>query len=139
MKETIGLTCPECGATFRDARGTGSHRLRVHGIAGSSPSVIAYHKKKEAEKKAAKKALRERLKGAQKAPAPRPAAPAPPAPPPAAPQPVNGTAMSMEMAAYAAGKLESMAEQIARENGLPAREFVARTAECLVALSRRRG
>jgi hypothetical protein len=46
--------------------------------------------------------------------------------------------ISTEMVAYAAGKLESQAEQIARDNGLPVAEFVSRTADCLVVMGKRR-
>ena len=43
-------------------------------------------------------------------------------------------AISTNMVAYAAGKLESMAEQIAQENGLPVREFVVRAVSCLAVI-----
>ena len=45
--------------------------------------------------------------------------------------------ISVAMLGYAMGRLESLAEQIARENGLPEKEFVKQTAANLAALTRR--
>lgn len=36
------ITCPECSKLFTNATGLGSHRSRVHGVAGTSKGAIAY-------------------------------------------------------------------------------------------------
>ena len=45
--------------------------------------------------------------------------------------------MSPELLGYALGKIESLAEQIARDNGLPTQEFAARVMEYYAALAKR--
>lgn len=42
--------CPDCGATFKNAAGLGSHKSRVHGIAGKAKGK---HPKKKKRAKAA--------------------------------------------------------------------------------------
>jgi len=45
--------------------------------------------------------------------------------------------MSPELVGYALGKIESVTEQVARDNGLPTQEFVARVMEYYAVLAKR--
>jgi uncharacterized C2H2 Zn-finger protein len=152
--------CPECDKVYDAANSLGRHRQAAHGVAGSSSASVAKRKERQAqEKKAAERAA---SRPAVKRPGPgRPrgihtkiknkalVVSTPPMNHPRNQDLSRGTpaknyvqaitevaepAISTNMVAYAAGKLESMAEQIAQENGLPVREFVVRAVSCLAVI-----
>ncbi len=118
------LVCPECGITCNEPRTLGSHRRFKHGVKGSAPSTLAGDAKKAAEK--AKKALQ-----------PENVAEVPVTMPYRQPEPTGlivrpaagGALISPTMLAYTVGRLESLAEKIARENGFPENEFVSQAAK----------
>ncbi len=127
--------CPECGKTYDAANALGRHRQMAHQVAGTSASAVAIQKKKQAEQ-----SKKTNLTGSYKKRAVMPAKTSISAEPPSAKvmEKVVVFPISTEMVAYAAGKAEFLIEQIARDNGLPVVEFVARTAECLVAVGKSR-
>jgi hypothetical protein len=101
------LTCPECAAkgtpkTFKDPRARGTHRRIVHGVLGTSASVVSARKKKKrigrppGSGKSAMTPAKARERQAAR---------------------VSG------LVGYAVAKLEGLAQQIARENELPEKEF----------------
>ncbi len=121
------LACPECGrADFKDPRGLASHRYRSHGVAGSSHSVVFAREKKAGltpEKKTVGRPKGTAAVRATHAPAKSLAL-----------EPMPAPQFSSSLLGYAMGKLDSMAEQIARENGLPERLFVREVARSFAAL-----
>ena len=134
-KDDLHLTCPECEkagktATFKDKRGLGLHRRFMHGIRGTSPSSVSFYKRHDELKKT--KATHRAKSGSnhrQTAIVPATAA--------TVETQIKPAGISVAMLGYAMGRLESLAEQIARENGLPEKEFVKQTAANLAELTRR--
>jgi hypothetical protein len=134
-KESGDLTCPECEkagktATFKDKRGLGLHRRFTHGIRGTSPSSVSFYKRHDESKKT--KATHQAKYGSyhkQTAIVPATAA--------TVETQIKPAGISVAMLGYAMGRLESLAEQIARENGLPEKEFVKQTAANLAELTKR--
>ncbi len=122
------LTCPECAAqgvikTFRDKRGLATHRRILHGVPGSSRAVIALRKHQQELKRKVG-----RPKGSTSAvTASRLHHPTKKALP-SAPE------FSPGLLGYTAAKLESLAEQIAHENGLPEKEFARQAMATFTAL-----
>lgn len=120
------LSCTDCGAgPFKDHRGFSSHRRNKHGIAGTPRTVLASRSLKH---KTLPKVVHSKKEAA--------IVPAP------APQILQKRTSSMdeippELVGYAMGKLESLAQQIARENNVPEKEFVCRSAEYFAVLSKR--
>lgn len=115
------LICPECeaaggSAKFADRRGLGVHRRAMHGVKGTAPSTLEYHKRQKAKSKLEKPAVAPKT---ALVPAARPTHVAVQSMP---------AEISVAMLGYAMGRLESLAEQIARENNLPEKEFVKQTA-----------
>jgi hypothetical protein len=122
--------CPECKeeniVTLLPTRRTlGMHRWFKHGVRG-----ITYQEKPE--KPSAKKTLghpkkAKNPKAITKQPVPQQVQP-----------PANSASeISPELLGYALGKIESLAELIARDNGLPTQEFVARVMEYYAVLPKR--
>jgi len=122
------FTCPECKAKgilkeFQNASGRASHRSRLHGVRGSSPSVAYLRKKKvravthdKAERQTANATKNTSLvKAAKKEGV-------------LVPQLPQVELITPAMLGYAMGRMQSLVEQIARENGLPEKEFVYRVA-----------
>ena len=118
------LVCPECKREdFKDPRGLASHRYRAHGVQGSSHSVLALRKKKarevthdKAERQTANATKNTSLvKAAKKEGV-------------LVPQLPQVELITPAMLGYAMGRMQSLVEQIARENGLPEKEFVYRVA-----------
>lgn len=110
------LICPECKqagitVTFKDKRGQGSHRWAKHGVKGVSASTLAYHQRRD-------------LKTALVPTSTEPIRTAP-----------RTAEISLAIRGYAMGKLEALAEQIARENNLPEKEFVKQVAANLAELT----
>ena len=131
-KESGDLTCPECEkagkkATFKDKRGLGIHRRFTHGIRGTSPSTVSFYKKQDELEKAKHAQRANQQKQTALVPAARVMIETP----------IKPAAISVVMLGYAMGRLESLAEQIARENGLPEKEFLKQAAAYLVELTKR--
>jgi hypothetical protein len=131
VKNDEKLTCPKCEAagvhvTFTDKRGRGTHRRFKHGVRGVSASTLAYRNRHD-----------KLARGAEA----KPVHPKQTAMVPVAEQTVvtriKPAEISVAMLGYAMGRLEALAEQIARENGLPEKEFVKQTAVNLAALVQR--
>lgn len=135
-KEDLDLTCPECQklgktVTFKDKRGKGLHRRFMHGVRGTSPSSVSFYKKHDEL---------EKTKGAQrvkKVNHRKKTALVPAAVDTAGTVVVKPPEISVAMLGYAMGRLESLAEQIARENNLPEKEFVKQVAANLAELTKR--
>lgn len=122
--------CPECGRTgFKDPRGLASHRRSAHGVAGSSHSVVSVRKKKAGLTPTAVPLGRPKGTAAARATLAQARPPEP--------QSLPTPQFSLSLLGYAMGKLDSMAEQIARENGLPERQFVRDVARSFAALVER--
>jgi hypothetical protein len=136
-KSLVPLKCPECGQTgFKDNRGLGVHRHAAHGVSGTSPSTLKYHEKKEqlGPKDTATTAAAPKKKQHKNASVEIKA----PGELALVVQPNLGIAeIPPAMLGYAMGRLESLAEQIARENMLPEREFVRRVAINFAELTKR--
>jgi len=134
-KESGDLICPECEkagkkATFKDRRGLGLHRHFTHGVRGTSPSSASFYKKQD-ELEKAKGAQQTKPAKHHKQTAIVPAAVA------TVESRIQPAKISEAMLGYAMGRLESLAEQIARESGLPEKECVKQTAANLAELTRR--
>jgi hypothetical protein len=109
------FVCPECKAqkintAFESARGLGRHRQTAHGVPGKSASVA--YRRRRAERgeiipKEVSQPIHERV------------APGP------------------DIISYAVGRIESLCELIARDNGLPEREFMMKAAEYFIVLAKR--
>ena len=135
-KEDLYLTCPECEeagkkATFKDKRGLGLHRRFTHGVKGTSPSSVSFYKNHAESEKAKSAQHAKPVTHNHKQTALIPAAAV------TIESPIKPVEISEAMLGYAMGRLESLAEQIARENNLPEKEFVKQTAANLAALTRR--
>lgn len=136
VSKSESFVCPECQKAgkkveFKDKRGLGAHRHAKHNVAGVSPSTLAYHEKrdkKEEKPVAAKKSHHPVVKAKSEGTAPKALV---------MQKPVNQSPISAALMGYAMGRLESLAEQIARENGLPEKEFVRVVSSNLADLSKR--
>ena len=123
------MICPECQqagitVTFKDKRGQGSHRWAKHRVRGVSASTLAYHQQRDQAAKA-NKPVRHYNKKTALVPASIEVAGT-------LAKPVE---ISVAIRGYAMGRLEALAEQIARENNLPEKEFVKQVAANLAALT----
>lgn len=109
-QQPVELVCPECEAegkhtVFDEPRYLGRHRRFRHGVLG---------KRAQAQAESGMNPRRRRRSGTNK----------PLQPVPREEEPEGGpTPFPMAMIGYAIGKLESLAEQIARENGFSPKEF----------------
>lgn len=132
------LSCPECAkagkvVTFADPRGRAAHRHAAHGVKGTSAATLAYHAHKAAL------AAAKNTKKATKESKPKVKAPVAPVAKETAVtvyQPQRIAAIDPAMLGYAMGRLESLAVLIARENGLPEKEFVSTVAANLAQLTK---
>lgn len=122
--------CPECQkagihASYDDRRGLSSHRRFKHGVSGSSSAVVSLRMKKLREEKEKRKGKPGRPKGpSKKLPVVgKPHLGRRHAALPKKPAAIGPPEFSPSLLGYAAAKLESLAEQIARENNLPEKEF----------------
>ena len=118
--------CPECGVTFGTVQGVARHRLSRHGVPGSSSAAIQRHK----------------LAAKGKLLAPAPKVPVPTRNQKTTNLQVNKVAtapvIDQAIAGYAIAKLESLAEKIAQENGMPEKEFTRNVARLFAALMTRK-
>lgn len=118
------FVCPECGKNdIPNKRILGMHRWFKHRVRG-----VSYREKPAPQ--AAKKTVG-RLKKEENSMVRQPVQQRVIVPEHAVPT------MSPELLGYALGKIESLAEQIARDNGLPTQEFAARVMEYYAALAKR--
>jgi hypothetical protein len=141
------FVCPECQkagkkVAFGDKRGLGAHRHAKHGVAGVAPSTLAYHQKhnKKVENKKVENKKVEKPIPAKKSHHPvkaKPEVTAPTAKALVVQKRVDQSPISAALMGYAMGRLESLAEQIARENGLPEKEFVRVVSSNLADLAKR--
>ena len=100
------LTCPDCGKTgFQTAAGLGSHRRSEHGKMGTSKSSIREREQRAQFRMTQKKRGRPHGKKTNTSTVVAPSVP-------------------QSLLGYAIGRLQSLAEQIAHENGLPEKQFV---------------
>jgi uncharacterized C2H2 Zn-finger protein len=119
------FTCPECSQQFENNKMLGLHRYRKHGWTSDSPEAQARRAAKERrqqEKREAKAAAKAGHK------ADKTATPAPQPDPEPVPAPNDPEEIPEAMLGYGVGKLESLAEQMARDNGYPAKPFIRRLA-----------
>lgn len=126
------IFCPECrkrgiDKTFESRAGLSSHRRSAHGVAGMGTTAVWARAKKAAA--TPKKVGRPRKDTNSSAPRKSHHTPKPPAPPVQASQP-----FAPSMLGYAMGRMQSLAEQIARENNLPEKQFVNQVALNFAAL-----
>lgn len=133
-KKPDALTCPECGESgFKDRRGLGSHRRAKHGVVGTAASTLAYRQKKESE--AQMSAVAKPKKSHHKEAPTEIAAPGKSAlvvrKVPEIPE------IPAAMLGYAIGRVESLVEQIARDNALPEKEFIRVVAVGFAELTKR--
>jgi hypothetical protein len=125
------LVCEECGrADFISAAGLGSHRRSAHGVMGTAPSTLAAREARIVTTKGAK------AKNGSNATQPRKShhKASEKLQPTLEPQAV--VSIPPQILGYGVGKLESLAEEIAQQNDLPAREFLTRCAQALLVLAK---
>lgn len=113
-KDNPDYKCPECHRVFVTKSGLGIHRFNSHGIAGASNAAQSRLKATAGKKIGRPKGIDTKLK----------------------PKAKNGivvhrakrndtdAGVDHAITGYAIAKLESLAEKIARDNGLPEKEFV---------------
>lgn len=119
-----GLVCPECGKKdIPNKRILGIHRWSQHGVKGVS-------RLDKPAKPPVKKTLG-RPKGTANTKTSQPIQQKVIVP--TSPVPTIGP----ELLGYALGKIETIAEQIARDNALPTQEFVTRVMEYYAVLTKR--
>lgn len=137
-EEAKAFVCPECGKVCTDSRGLGTHRRFVHGVAGAASSTLAAREKKEKAEREAKKAARKQADKPklERPPKSKPGAISAPGTAIIHARVEESAAILPTILGYAMGRLEALAEKIARENRLPEGEFVKQVA---VAFARLKG
>jgi hypothetical protein len=132
-KKTNELQCPECGKNdFKDKRGLGSHRRNMHGVVGTAASTVASRKRHENLELTVSE-VKPKKNNYKKAPVEVTA----PGEVALVVQQPKAAEIPPAMLGYAMGRLESLAEQIARENILPEKEFVRLVAVNFAELTKR--